>query len=76
MEWGIARTPSEVSLLEASVERARLALGCPFSSSDEFEADLIRERRAEGRYGPTPNQRRAVWAGLAAGVLLVAFLFG
>jgi hypothetical protein len=71
-----ARTPSEVSLLEQSVERARLALGCSFSSSDEFEAELIRERRAAGAYGPPPHQRRVVFAGLAAGLLLIAFLFG
>jgi hypothetical protein len=76
MQWDATRATSDVSLLEASVERARLALGCAFSSSDEFEADLIAERRAAGAYGPTPHQRRAAWAGLAAAFLLVAFLFG
>lgn len=72
----VSHASSDFSLLEASVERARMALGCPFSSSDEFEADLIRERRAAGAYGPTPHQRRVAWAGLTAAALLVAFLFG
>lgn len=76
MEWGATRAQSDVGLLEQSVERARLALGCPFSSSAEFEAELIRERRAAGVYGPTPYQRRVVWGGLAAALLLMAFLFG
>jgi hypothetical protein len=37
--------------LEVFAERAGRALACVFSSSDEFEAALIAERRAEGRYG-------------------------
>jgi hypothetical protein len=76
MQWGATRTVSDASLLEASVERARLALGCPFSSSDEFEAEVIRERRAAGLYGPTRSQRGAAFAGIAAAFLLFAFLFG
>ena len=35
--------------LEANADRARLALACAYSSSDEFEADVIRARRAGRR---------------------------
>jgi hypothetical protein len=38
--------------LEGCVRGAGRALGCAFSSSDEYEAALIAQRRAEGRYGP------------------------
>jgi hypothetical protein len=38
--------------LEGCAQSAGHALACAFSSSDEYEAALIAERRAEGRYGP------------------------
>jgi hypothetical protein len=69
-------THSESGLLEASVARAGMTLACPFSSSDEFEAELIRERRAAGFYGPSRHQLHVVWGGIAAAALLIAFLFG
>ncbi|MGE3148646.1 MAG: hypothetical protein AB7K04_06205 [Pseudorhodoplanes sp.] len=74
MNWSV-RPATDLSLLEQSVEHARLALGCPFSSSAEFEADLIAKRRAAGFYGPKMHQR-ALFGCAAAGLLLVAFLFG
>jgi hypothetical protein len=76
MQRGITHLASEISLLEASVERARLALGCSFSSSAEYEADLIRERRAAGAYGSSRSRRGIALGGIAAGLLLFAFLFG
>lgn len=45
----------ELDALERSADHARLALACPFSSSAEYEAELIRERRAAGHYGPQRN---------------------
>jgi hypothetical protein len=41
----IARLQADLRELEASADRAGLALACAFSSSDEFEADIIRVRR-------------------------------
>ncbi|MDQ2083165.1 hypothetical protein RA307_23520 [Xanthobacteraceae bacterium Astr-EGSB] len=41
----IARLEADLRELEASADRAGLALACAFSSSDEFEADRIRVRR-------------------------------
>ena len=36
--------------LEAIAASARNGFACLFSTSDEYEAALIKERRAEGRY--------------------------
>jgi len=38
-------------MLEAAAQAARSGFACMFSTSDEYEAALIAERRAEGRYG-------------------------
>jgi hypothetical protein len=43
--------------LEAAAVSARGGFACTFSSSEEFETALIRERRAQGRY----DQRRTRW---------------
>jgi hypothetical protein len=43
--------------LEAAATSARGGFACMFSSSEEFEMALIRERRAQGHY----DQRRMRW---------------
>jgi hypothetical protein len=63
--------------LEVFAERAGRALACVFSSSDEFEAALIAERRAEGRYGRSRRRSNilvavaAITAGLVALALFI-----
>jgi hypothetical protein len=57
--------------LALEAQRAGLALACAFSSSDEFEADIIRERRAAGAYGSPRYHRQIVCAGVAAGIALL-----
>jgi hypothetical protein len=47
----IARIQADLRALEASADRAGLALACAFSSADEFEADVIRLRRSAGLIG-------------------------
>lgn len=47
--------------LEAEAVSARGGFGCLFSSSDEYEAALITERRAQGRYAP----KRSRWPTVA-----------
>jgi hypothetical protein len=37
-------------MLEVAAQAARSGFACMFSTSDEYEAALIAERRAEGRY--------------------------
>jgi hypothetical protein len=55
---------------------AGLALACPYSSSDEYEAAIIAERRRTGAYGSRwPAQQ--IWlagAAMAALLLLIALL--
>ena len=50
-------------LLAFAAERAGVALACAYSSSSEYEAALIRERRAAGVYGPRRHRRQAMLAG-------------
>jgi hypothetical protein len=62
--------------LEAAAVSARGGFACTFSSSEEFETALIRERRAQGRY----DQRRTRWpailfVGCAMMVLGTVLLF-
>ena len=45
-QWSVARLQADLGALEASAERARAALGCIYSSSNEFEAAAIRARQA------------------------------
>ena len=61
--------------LESHAERAGYALACAFSSSAEFEAALIAERRAAGVYGPRRHRRSmlATVAAMIAALVLVAF---
>jgi hypothetical protein len=63
------------AVLEAFADSAGRALACAFSSSDEYEAAVIAERRAEGRYGSRYRPPLAVIYGVGAAILtLVLFL--
>lgn len=68
----LLRPKADVLALEASAARAGCALACCFSSSDEFDAAIIRAQRAAGVYGPK-RQRRQL-AGFAAVMALIALL--
>jgi len=61
---------SPYASLETSVEEARLAFACAFSSSEEFEAALIKTRREAGHYSRSPRRRQSV-LGIAIGLLIV-----
>ncbi len=65
-----------VLTLEAYAERAGAALACAYSSSAEYDAALIAERRAAGIYGPKRHRRRmlATAAGIAAALAVIVFL--
>ena len=64
--------------LEAYAARAGAALACAYSSSAEYDAALIAERRAAGVYGPKRHRKRmlATAAGVAAGLAVIIFLIG
>jgi hypothetical protein len=58
--------------LEANLERAGYALACPFTSSSEFEAAVIRAKRQAGVYGPRRHRRLAIFAaGIVSGMFVV-----
>jgi hypothetical protein len=67
---------TQILALEAYAARAGAAMACVFSSSAEFDAALIAERRAAGVYGPRRyrKQRLATAAGIAAALALIVFL--
>ena len=46
----IAELEADIVALRAAAERAGTALACLFSSSDEFEAAVVRLRREQGAY--------------------------
>ncbi len=64
---------ADLHALELTAERAGCALACPFASSDEYEASIIKARRAAGVYGPK-RQRRQVFVALTAAILSAFFL--
>jgi hypothetical protein len=72
----VAHADAQVLALEAYAARAGAAMACAFSSSAEFDAALIAERRAAGVYGPRRyrKQRVATVAGIAAAIALIIFL--
>jgi hypothetical protein len=69
---------NETASLESIAERAGAAWACSFSTSQEYDAAIIAERRAAGVYGPRLFRRQmfmtisGVAAGLGALVLLIA----
>lgn len=63
---------ADLAALKVVAERARMALACLFSSSDEFEAAIIRERREPGML-PRTAPRRPIWQRLTW-ILLVALM--
>jgi hypothetical protein len=68
------RMRADFVALEANIRRAGCALACPYSSSDEFEAAVIRARRHAGIYGPRRHRRAAIVAGIVTGALVVVLL--
>jgi hypothetical protein len=62
--------------LEAYAVRAGAAMACVYSSSAEFDAALIAERRAAGVYGPRRHrkQKLATAAGVAAALAVIVLL--
>ena len=75
--WGLrtlSRLRADHLVLEAHVHRAGLALACPYSTSDEYESEVIAAQRAAGVYGPKRHARiLMIGTGIAAALLLGAF---
>jgi hypothetical protein len=69
----IADLEADLVALRAAAERAGTALACLFSSSDEFEAAVVRVRREQGAYR-RHRVRRPVLAAVLVGLLVLAFV--
>ena len=69
-----AAVEADIAALKLAAERAGTALACLFSSSDEFEADIIRERRAQGAYARPRPVRSILRTGLVTALLALGFL--
>ncbi len=65
---------ADLVALRASAERAGTALACLFSSSDEFEAAVVRVRRAQGAYGPLRRRRNIARVAILTALLVLTFL--
>ena len=74
----IRRRNPEVLLnsLEAAAVSARGGFACMFSTAEEYEAALISERRASGRYNARQNRWPAImFIGCAMIVVSTVLLF-
>lgn len=64
-----------IDALDAFAASARGGFACMFSTSDEFEAALIRQRRAEGRYAkPASRLPTLLFIGCALAIAFVVLL--
>lgn len=71
MSQSLADLEADIIALRAAAERAGTALACLFSSSDEFEAAVVRLRREQGAY-QTPTRRTF---GMSVLIMLVTLVF-
>jgi hypothetical protein len=69
----IHQVEADLLALRAAAERAGTALACLFSTSDEFEAAVIKARRDAGAFGPRRKRHSTRYAVLTA-ILTAAFL--
>ncbi|MCC7347422.1 MAG: hypothetical protein IT538_08495 [Variibacter sp.] len=65
---------ADLADLKLAADRAGMSLACLFSSSDEFEADLLRERRAEGAFDHLSRTKPMLRRALALTGLTFTFL--
>ena len=70
----VARVEADLAALRAAAERAGMALACLFSTSDEFEAEVIRAQRARGAFRPQRQVRQRLGLAAVIGALALAFL--
>jgi hypothetical protein len=67
------RVRADVLALQAHAERAGSALACAYASSDEFEAAVIRSKRAASIYGRRRLWQSALCVGGATAPAIVLF---
>jgi hypothetical protein len=62
---------SALQALSLDAESAGAAMACRYLSSDEYEAELIADRRRAGAYGSAKRYGFALWGAVAAAMLLL-----
>jgi hypothetical protein len=67
----LADLEADIVALRAAAERAGTALACLFSSSDEFEAAVVRRRREQGVYRAPARKRRPLLTAFFAFLLVL-----
>ena len=65
---------ADLVALRAAAERAGTALACLFSTSDEFEAAVVRVRREQGAYRAHGRARYPLRAALLVGLIALVFM--
>jgi len=65
----------DVRALQWDATQAGLAWACPYSSSDEFEAAVIRSKLRAGVYGPKRLRRHLLFAGIVTAMLVAICLY-
>jgi len=70
----VAQVEAELIALRAAAERAGRALACLFSTSDEFEAAVIKIRREQGAFRPQRRGRNVALTVFLTLLLAVVFL--
>jgi hypothetical protein len=65
---------ADIVALRAAAERAGTALACLFSSSDEFEAAVVRLRREQGAYPVQMRARRPLRTGVLTALIALVFV--
>jgi len=70
----IADLEADIVALRASAERAGTALACLFSTSDEFEAEVVRVRREQGAYRAHSRGRYSLRAVALVALMALVFL--
>jgi hypothetical protein len=60
---------------ETYVAQAGCALACAFASSEEFEAAIIRAKRAAGVYGPKRHRHQLAAAAIHATILVALIVW-
>jgi hypothetical protein len=70
----IAQLEADIVALRATAERAGTALACLFSSSDEFEAEVVRVRREQGAFRRHHRARSPLWIAALVATLALAFM--
>jgi hypothetical protein len=70
----LAQLEADIVALRHAAERAGTALACLFSSSDEFEAAVVRVRREQGAFGTHKRRWHPLLSATVIALLVLAFL--